>query len=909
MDNNKNHTIYRNQNIVTIMSNRFHECLEISLPRFQLNYTTNKNNFGEKILDCYGIMGVIDLINASYIVAITEVELSFLLFKREIYKIKNVEFILLAAQNQKGEIVNDYFTQGPNKEENEENIQIFGELKKIIANGFYFSNKYDLANSFASHNQIIINKSMENTNAVIDYDQIIEGNKNFLANWKLINKLILPNQKNNTRVFVSSCIYGNIESFSLDLKGDNNVNEKVQIIIISRRNLLNFSLSNFKKGLTKNGLISNLVETEVILVYNNTDIYSHVYISSCLPIFFRNKSSYTQNNIIKAFNKYFQGLIDEYNLLVMIGLGDVENDKKFFDIFRNFLLANINNIENKFKYFCIDDQTKTVKNILKESKGNGSNILEILGFSHNNNSLKFKNDFTQIGTTYFFGLNEEKINNNQYYLTNKIISYIFKKISKSKKKLTKEDAFIEGLRVAFQKRGEQLLSQYIPNKNNEAIEKQQRMLEILLGKNIKSLKQDYKSFREDYATKGNIKIFVGSWNVGSTNLAKYTNMNLDSWLIQKNQEIIPNIYIVGLQEVVELNAGNIVLNLEDRETILLDWAKKIESSIQQIGNYRRLIAMNLVGINLYCYVLEKEYDNINNLTKKYVKTGFGGAGNKGSCCINFNYLSSSISIACSHLAAGEKKNKQRLKEIAEVLSQNISTFVKPENLNVLIDENDINMNMESKENTNEFNNDIVDSNDHNSYLFKESDIWILFGDLNFRIDMDYEEFSQFIKSGQNWSNLLEYDQFNKNQQASIEFKEILEEDPIRHPPSYKYMLGSDMYDYDSKEKNEEDGSNPNNPNTNLSGKKRNPSWCDRIFYRKNTFITKDERKTINSLGLYNCVFDENFQTSDHRPVFNILDVTVFKDDEEKMRKIEREVNFNNKLNIKSTYFQKKLFAY
>ena len=27
-----------------------------------------------------------------------------------------------------------------------------------------------------------------------------------------------------------------------------------------------------------------------------------------------------------------------------------------------------------------------------------------------------------------------------------------------------------------------------------------------------------------------------------------------------------------------------------------------------------------------------------------------------------------------------------------------------------------------------------------------------------------------------------------------------------------------MYDYDSKEKNEEDGSNPNNPNTNLSGK-------------------------------------------------------------------------------------------
>ena len=54
-------------------------------------------------------------------------------------------------------------------------------------------------------------------------------------------------------------------------------------------------------------------------------------------------------------------------------------------------------------------------------------------------------------------------------------------------------------------------------------------------------------------------------------------------------------------------------------------------------------------------------------------------------------------------------------------------------------------------------------------------------------------------------------------------------------------------------------------------------------------MTKGERKRINNLGLYNCVFDENFQSPDHKSVFNILDVIVFRDDEEKMRKIEREV--------------------
>ena len=96
----KNQTIYRTGNTFSIVSNRFQECLEITLPKFTLNHTTKTEDFGENIMDCFGIMGVIDLINASYLIAITEVELSFYLFKKEIYKIKNVEFILLAAEDQ-----------------------------------------------------------------------------------------------------------------------------------------------------------------------------------------------------------------------------------------------------------------------------------------------------------------------------------------------------------------------------------------------------------------------------------------------------------------------------------------------------------------------------------------------------------------------------------------------------------------------------------------------------------------------------------------------------------------------------------------------------------------------------------------------------------------------------------------
>ena len=64
------------------------------------------------------------------------------------------------------------------------------------------------------------------------------------------------------------------------------------------------------------------------------------------------------------------------------------------------------------------------------------------------------------------------------------------------------------------------------------------MLEIIFGKNIRDLKQDDKNSKEYFVTRGEIKIFLVSWNAGITNLTKFTNLNLDSLLLPKNQEIV-----------------------------------------------------------------------------------------------------------------------------------------------------------------------------------------------------------------------------------------------------------------------------------------------------------------------------------------------------------------------------------
>ena len=100
-----------------------------------------------------------------------------------------------------------------------------------------------MANSLTSQNQIKL--FLQNTKKLIsDYDYIAEGNKNFLSNWKLTDKAMNLEEKNKIKYYFSNCIYGNIEQFKFE-------EEKLQIILISRRFLWNYGIFNYRRGLSK----------------------------------------------------------------------------------------------------------------------------------------------------------------------------------------------------------------------------------------------------------------------------------------------------------------------------------------------------------------------------------------------------------------------------------------------------------------------------------------------------------------------------------------------------------------------------------------------------------------------------------------------------------------------------------
>ena len=953
-----NFSIYAKDSFLLIKNNKSMNitgfCLQLNITDLSVNIIEEKENIGKKIQDCMGIIGIIVLEEETYLIVITKALLVCTISKKDIYKVLDTHFVKLNEEveenEEKSEDSNEAYY-------NNNDSEIITQLKEMFKNGFYFSNGYDLANSLTSQNQIK-NFFTKEKKLISDYDYIVEGNKNFLANFKLTSQIIPLSEKQSIKYFFSNCIYGNIEAFIYE-------KEKIQIILISRRYLWNYGIFNYRRGLSKYGGNSNQIETEIILIYDNKDIYSNIHLSSYLPIYFKNKKYLEMNVANKAFIKYFKTLTDEYNFLFLFAIKNDDKDDKYISKFKTMLGQNMKSIGNRWKYYYINSkEEKTIKNTIEKYP---KNIIEYIGYNLLKDNILVDSNKGQSGIISFLSMDNKSLNQNQLILIYSVlynmlsdlssqgkISQFFEKdvnldLYKDEIKLVQNDSkegnekepnkevtdselFIKQLKLMLRNRDIDLTSQYYTKFGFDLNKKYQRAYELLFGKSTKfsPLKSNLDDHREEFSEIEKIKLYVATWNTSSTEPSKISQINLDSLLIPKDPKIVPDIYFVGFQEVVKLNATNIIITGEEKlQQILSEWDKKVCESIQKIGKYKKLVIMNLVGINFFSYILEDKFDKVKNISKKIVKTGFGGTtGNKGSCVINFDYENTSFSVSCSHLVAN-KKNK-RLKELEYILNLKLNTFYNPDKLKdkssdqidsitqsleeIMSTEDDI---VKTQSGLNQTNTNINNplqkteslTTNNDSLLFKDSDIWILFGDLNFRIDMEYEEFSDFIKKGNSWDKLLDYDQFVKYQLASLNSMANIQEDLIKFAPTYKYIINSDEFDYTPKN-DIQNSSQKEKENENLhkSGKKRNPSWCDRIFYKKNSFMTKDGKKIITGLE-YNNVMDKNFQSSDHRPVYEIFEVIIFKENPEKKELIEKEIISNENLGISNKYMKQKVYDY
>ncbi len=327
-------------------------------------------------------------------------------------------------------------------------------------------------------------------------------------------------------------------------------------------------------------------------------------------------------------------------------------------------------------------------------------------------------------------------------------------------------------------------------------------LDIEQSLNNPLIDEELRKYEDQYTSNDELFIYFGSWNVAGKE--PKDGIMLFEWLFPMQDMRTPDMYIIGLQEIVDLNAKNIVLSSNSSKVDF--WRMLMLRHLNEIDKYVVLKTLDLVGIFCIVFIKENLKENVKNIDSTIVRTGLMGTmGNKGSCLLRFNYNDTSFAVSSGHLSSGAGNVNSRITEINEVLNRNFPI---------------------------------------NNMRYKDHEVQFLFGDLNFRIDLEYNECKNMIKNG-SLTALSAYDQLNKAKTVSTSLNE-LDEGPLKFSPTYKYTIGTSEYD---------------------QKKKRVPSWCDRILFKKSDLVEVIEYNRLE------------YTVSDHKPIYGLYKVTTTKVDQ------------------------------
>ena len=387
----------------------------------------------------------------------------------------------------------------------------------------------------------------------------------------------------------------------------------------------------------------------------------------------------------------------------------------------------------------------------------------------------------------------------------------------------------------------------------------QKCFDVFLQKNVNNelfnndIIAQLNKREKDFVQFENFVLFIGTWNINGANFNN--QIEVANWLTAFKNDVnnfdLPDFYVIGFQEIVELNTQNIIYNSNNKKK---DQIKSlISESLNSIINnnndnndsYVLVKDIDLVGIYLLVFIKSNHMNKITKIDFQIVKNGLmGNIGNKGSCFVRMNVNDTIICIANNHFSAGIQYSETRRSEIVNVLNTTINKYP--------------------------------------NVPFKDYDYFFLFGDLNIRLNLELQDENivnlinkfnnNYFNNNNNFeniiNNILKFDQFKIYQNETSIISNV-EEGKINFCPTYKYFIGENKYDV----------------------RKRVPAWCDRILFKKNSHT--------KCLCYNRC----EFTLSDHKPVYGLYQITTRKIDKEKRNKILEEIrekfnkNFNNNKNF------------
>ena len=736
------------------------------------------------------ILGILDINNSNkYLVVVTSSKIAAKLRGSYIYNIYNIRLVRITLF----------------KETEEEQKCIKEIIGLFSTRNFYYSNDYDISLSLYMKEKNI-------------------QNNNYLINLSLLRNFFIFNVPD---IFYSYVIFGYVGcKIDVDLKDlQNGENKSLDIIIIERV---------YKKSLLVNDDIpQQLKQIEFITVYKNWGNELKVF---SLVMYLSNELFYQNiKGIFNPYNDYIKEELSKFSNIICI-INDIyiiQNNNSFVDFIhsneelsKKTELSNLTTNWEKNLYFESNTNCdKFITSYLGNSKINQEKVFWFIDINNNMINEKYSNDccFNAIVRILWIAIQKQmntlgwNINIGLFHSQNtRNISAKFKEIVlpySNDKIATKKYLYNPKIRNLIQVIYDFCFNGKLYNSKNIFLDNKNIVRVINDNSQNKSIYNFALNNSSGFGSNfDKLNILCITWNVNNLPIEK-SNIDINKLftdnVLYKNK-IIPDFIFIGLQEIIELAGPPEELCSQNNSEKVAKWTEKLSKCIEQLyinSVYIPIKVLDLVGIYFICFIKYEYKNKLSLIDFNITKTGFeGNFGNKGFITMTLKYNDNYITVASGHLEAGEQNNKKRFDNLKQIL-----------NTKIHFGENNI---------TN----------------FKDVDFWIILGDMNFRIEMDYKDVIGLIKKN-NFNYLLKNDQFYKYKNSEIDFN-IINEGNICFNPTYKFSKEYNDYEYDEK-------------------KLRVPSWTDRIFYVNKNGIKNIMYKSINDLKI-----------SDHKPVIGVFELFI-----------------------------------
>ena len=387
------------------------------------------------------------------------------------------------------------------------------------------------------------------------------------------------------------------------------------------------------------------------------------------------------------------------------------------------------------------------------------------------------------------------------------------------------------------------------------------------------------------STQVQLRVFTGTWNVAEK---RPDPRSLRAWLGDRVEGC--DIAALGMQEIEKLNASSVGASAAKELVGMGDtlnanavwWQSALLTALEEAtattggGPWDCLAARQLSGALVLVYVRRRLAPALGApLTASAACGIMGVGGNKGGVGVRVSVHRKSLVFVNTHLAAHQNAVRKRNDNVATISNNlmfepQLSEFWRSVQQKSAAPERISTSSAASaaKDNDDESGDDEVDPADAKAAAGKrvslppagglgDADLLLFFGDMNYRIDVSYDEATSLIARG-DLAALAKQDQCSKERVAGRVFQEPrLYEGPLAFPPTYKFDKGTSTYD--------------------SSEKKRIPAWCDRVLW-----ADASAGGVTAELLAYESVME--VCESDHKPVRQLMRVTLLACEETKKRR-------------------------